>query len=125
MRGPTREGEGDLHVFADGDACTLPRALPAGKETVVVTGDKAPSVEACIARVKSLIDVARAAGPPGGGTAHARPAFSRAIQLPPGAEAQVIGVAGATVKAICQVRAEAMGRRLWRTHPFPRAALLP
>jgi len=98
-------------MFADGDACTLPPILPAGKETVVVTGDKAPSVEACIARVKSLIDVARAAGPPGG-TAHARPAFSRAIQLPPGAEAQVIGVAGATVKAICQVRAEAKGKRL-------------
>ena len=89
-----------------------------------MTGDKASSVEACIARVKTLIDAARAAGPPGGGTPHARPAFSRAIQLPPGAEAQVIGVAGATVKAICQVRAAAQGERLWSTCPSCRSAPL-
>ena len=74
--------------------------LPAGKETAVVSGERPAAVDAAIAKIKSMIDIARAAGPP----ANTRPAFMRAVQLPVGSESQVIGIGGATIKAICQVR---------------------
>ena len=72
----------------------------AGKETVVISGDKPAAVEAAIAKVKQLIDAAKSTGPQA-----PKPAFTRVLQLPVGSESQVIGSGGLTVKAICQVRA--------------------